>query len=464
MKILLVAPARDWLEAAVAVFKTELQFEVSIADNGIEAQKLISQFQFKLIFLNLDVQRHSGIEVLNFIKIKYHNVPIIFSTSQKDLITKDLLTKFKNYYILPPDGSLDDLLKLAVTMTMPNVVVQSKEKKPKKNTEVEGVMELDKNFTKIKIDEFFSGKEVLFDVLIRLTEGKYLKILHAGDSFCSERLNTYKVDKKVEYLYIKTEDRELYIRYYNTLLKNSSENKQIDPTIKIKLAQNVCDKYVEEVNIKGLKPHLVEQGKQIAQNIYKLIKKDKAVAKSLLTLKELRPQVHSHSFLVTLFSCLVARQFKWNSSSTIDTIGTACFFHDIGMTKLPPDLSTIYSSNMEGSQIKQYHRHVQLSVSLLPPNSMFGGTVDQIISQHHEAFDGSGFPRGVSGKYINVLSSIVSFVEGFVEYMSEKSLDPMQTTNELFKEVDFLKKHNPVVMRNFLKTLIDAKDISNTLQ
>ncbi|MBL6989605.1 MAG: HD domain-containing protein [Bacteriovoracaceae bacterium] len=464
MDILLIAPDIEWLKSAKQLFEAKNQFKVSIADNGVQAQKLISKVNFKLIFLNLDVLNHPGIQVLKFIKIKHHNIPLIFQDSEIPVLSKEILQKFKNYSMFVTSGSLADLLKLATTLAMPDVVISANKNKPTSTSEVEGVMELDKNFTKIKIDEFFSGKEVPFDVLIKMSSGRYLKILHAGDSFCGERLNTYKVDKKVEFLYFNIEDRPLYIRYTNTLLKNASSNKKIDATIKVKLAQNVCDKYVEELHLQGFRPYLVEQGKQIAQNVYKMIKKDKAVAKVLMGLQDLRPDVHSHSFLVTLLSCLVARQFQWNSDATIDTIGTACFFHDIGMIKLPKDITAVPTGVMDVTQQKQYKRHVQLSVGMLPTNSMFGGTVDQIISQHHEFFDGTGFPRGVSGKYINVLSSIVSFVEGFVEKMSAEELTPIQTANKLFTKMTFVQKHNPLVMRNFLHTLIDAKDVNSKTQ
>src|SRR5690606_4676809 len=71
----------------------------------------------------------------------------------------------------------------------------------------------DADFTKIKIGEFYSSKAVLFDVFVQLGSGRYVKILHAGDTFSQDRIDKYKNEKKVEYLWFKTADRAKYLKY-----------------------------------------------------------------------------------------------------------------------------------------------------------------------------------------------------------------------------------------------------------
>ena len=47
-------------------------------------------------------------------------------------------------------------------------------------SEEEEVTVVDKEFTRVKIDQFYSSKAVLFDIFINISKNKYLKILHAG--------------------------------------------------------------------------------------------------------------------------------------------------------------------------------------------------------------------------------------------------------------------------------------------
>ena len=69
--------------------------------------------------------------------------------------------------------------------------------------------------------------------------------------------------------------------------------------------------------------------------------------------------------------------------------------------------------------------------------------VDQIVFQHHERPDGTGFPRNLSGKLISPLSSVFIVAHAVVDFMSKRegeSIDVFLTENEeLYKSGNFRK-------------------------
>src|SRR5690606_29507728 len=113
----------------------------------------------------------------------------------------------------------------------------------------------------VNINDFYSGKNVLFDVYIRLGSGRYLKILHAGDAFTKEWLDRYKNEKKVEKLYISGADRKKFVQWNTFVLDKTIDSTTVGAETKVRLLRTVSDKYMEEVFTEGLKPQLVEQGK-----------------------------------------------------------------------------------------------------------------------------------------------------------------------------------------------------------
>jgi HD-GYP domain-containing protein (c-di-GMP phosphodiesterase class II) len=69
--------------------------------------------------------------------------------------------------------------------------------------------------------------------------------------------------------------------------------------------------------------------------------------------------------------------------------------------------------------------------------------VDQIIFQHHEKADGSGFPRNLSGKFITPLSAVFIAAHEIVEFMrtrENESLEVFLKENEaLYHQGTFRK-------------------------
>lgn len=58
-----------------------------------------------------------------------------------------------------------------------------------------------KEFIPIKGAEFVSGSQSIFDVFVKLSDKKYVKIVNSGDVFNPQRVNEY-INKGVEYFYI----------------------------------------------------------------------------------------------------------------------------------------------------------------------------------------------------------------------------------------------------------------------
>lgn len=113
---------------------------------------------------------------------------------------------------------------------------------------VEEVSMVDATLTKIPLDEFFSAKTVLFNVFVKIDEGRYLKILHAGDPFSKDRIIKYKEENKIESLYFHVSDRRKFIQYNNYLLKKLIRNDHIAALVNFQYSRifvkNMSKKYL----------------------------------------------------------------------------------------------------------------------------------------------------------------------------------------------------------------------------
>lgn len=465
LKVLLVDPDINFLASCKELLEKN-SFECEIAKNGKDAQIFSSQNKFFAVVINLKIENYNIFQVLKFIKSNQSsNQTICYFTDE--VVLKDL------------DLDKEKLIKLGVTESIdhfPSVeevkdaleghqniqdIISSQAKSTGTSEEEEVVGEDDK-FTSIRISDFYSSKNVIFSVYIKLGPKKYLKILHAGDTFSKERLDRYKNEKKVEYLYISVSDRKKFIQWNTMVLEKTLDSKNVGAESKVKLLRSVSEKYIEEIFTEGLKPQLIEQGKMVCNNTFKLIEKEKDLYKILRTYQDLDPSAFSHVFLIGLFSGMVVKFFEWQSQNTIETLAMASMMHDLGKVKLPTSIISKKPQELSPQEFDIYKEHVQYSVAILDGNRLFNNSIKQVILQHHEAADGSGFPFGLKDSNISALSRILFFVNDFVDMITFEKITPVQGVVKLLKDPNAYKKYNSFVIENFTKIFIDPDKIQKS--
>lgn len=97
------------------------------------------------------------------------------------------------------------------------------------------------------------------------------------------------------------------------------------------------------------------------------------------------------------------------SKKRIDGILMAGFIHDIGKIKVPAEIlnKTIKITQTEFEIIKT---HPKVGYNILK-NIAFPWPIAQIIYQHHERIDGSGYPQGLTGEKIRLESRILAVAD-----------------------------------------------------
>jgi putative nucleotidyltransferase with HDIG domain len=458
LNLMIADPDPSWLAAAKEFFE-EKMYKVDTADNGKNAQLQIYNNQYFACIINLSLQRHSGAEVLKFIKNSHKALRVVVILENKDILTAgdwtvDKLIKMGATEIVVKPFEMAHLADVLEGHQTLNDVVNSLPRKEGQSSEVE-VGDDDSQFTKIKIDEFYSSKAVLFDIFIRLGQNKYIKILHCGDTFSPERIDNYRNKKNVEFLYFHNNDRKKYIQYLNFLGQKFTESEKVSDASKMQLLGRVSDKFLEEAFTIGVKPQVVEQGKELAQSVTKMVQKQKDLWKVLREWQVLDPNAYSHTHLVMIYAAGIIFQFEWQSKSMLETSAMAAMFHDIGKMKLPPELMSKKTSEMTPEELEQYKKHPELGAQMLEGHLTLSQSVRQIILQHHECFDGTGFPNGLKANKVLTLANIIRISDDFVHKMMDEGTNPMVTLKNMLQDKAGLTRYASVIVENFIRLFAD---------
>lgn len=123
-------------------------------------------------------------------------------------------------------------------------------------------------------------------------------------------------------------------------------------------------------------------------------------------------QLYDHGLNVALMSMLLARELK-APRETILAVGEGGLFHDIGEMELP-DLVVRKKEPLTQAERKLMQTHCRLGVTLAERLGL-SSEVTQVIAQHHERVDGSGYPAQLKGPQVSLLSRIVAVVNAYDE-------------------------------------------------
>lgn len=464
LNLLLVDPDDEWLFGAKEFFEG-INYAVTVVNNGKDAQVSLYNDKFFAVVLNVNVQNHAGIQVLKFIRTNHptQNVIMITEVNQDEdpddqWSPEKLIKAGANEVITRPFeySNIKELLEGHQSVgDMVSTIPRRKELGPEVEVDLG-----DGKFSSVKIDEFYSSQPVLFDVFVKLRTDRYIKILHAGDVLSKERIGKYRNEKNVEFLYFQKKDLYKYVKYNNYFAGKVINNKKIPGQKKVKMLQNVAEKFLEQSFSEGLKPLIIDQGKEIAENVYELVKKQEDLYAVFKDYSDFDPNAYTHAYLVTMFSTAIIKQFEWQSKTTIECTALACLFHDIGKMKMDPKLLNVKVDDMSEDQLSEYRKHPEFGLEIIDGNPLINNSVKQIILQHHEHFNGTGFPFAKRGSKLLMLSNIVCLADNFVHIIQDDDIKPVEALKVLLSRREEMGWYNSTIVECLIKVFVNPGKIT----
>ncbi|MCB9357187.1 MAG: HD-GYP domain-containing protein [Calditrichaeota bacterium] len=136
-----------------------------------------------------------------------------------------------------------------------------------------------------------------------------------------------------------------------------------------------------------------------------------AALQTLLIALKLRDEAtYQHSLRVADLARRISARFGLSGTEQQDVL-LAGLLHDIGKLAVPDQVLN-KQSKLTRSERQEIARHPTLSSEILLPFGKFD-KVRAIILQHHERYDGTGYPSGRRGDEILIESSILAVVDAF---------------------------------------------------
>ena len=422
----------------IIAFMLESQFQATpvLASSGNQAIEILrTEKDIDLVISDYNMPDGSGSDVSKYLLESGSSIPFVLCSTYHP----ETLTHFKlhppNAYVQKPDlfPALDEVIA--------NLDLHHE----KSASEVE--------YCHIRSDLVLRMGLLHFDLYIRLNPNKYVKAFRKDDVFENVDFERFE-EKKINYFYLKSEDAS---RVLETIMKNMSrltDAGELTQAQAIELSTSSLE-FISNFNrVFGLSPEVQELTHATVKLVVKTIQSNVKLSKLYSQFfVDQDNYLVSHSLVLSYFACGLASLMGWTSDITFYILTLSAFFHDLSLET--DNLSRIQSiEDLEAAsppfskeEVLRFLNHPEQNAKLIDELSDSPAYVANIILQHHERPDGSGFPNKLTHDKIHPLTAIFIIAEEMV------SLNADQKTADLEK---FIRDRKTFYSKDPFRKVIDA--------
>ena len=191
---------------------------------------------------------------------------------------------------------------------------------------------------------------------------------------------------------------------------------------------------------------LLEKALQDSLRQYKLVQTEReyyalkkwndsleGLLKALVRLTEAKdPYTAGHQIRVAQLAAAIAGELGL-PQETVEEISITAQVHDLGKIYVPAEFLN-KPGKLNKIEFEIIRMHSQIGHDILEPVK-FAFPIHQIVLQHHERLDGSGYPQGLMGEEILLAARIIAVADVIEAISSHRPYRPAKSLEEALKEI-----------------------------
>lgn len=177
----------------------------------------------------------------------------------------------------------------------------------------------------------------------------------------------------------------------------------------------------------------VKEIKPLIENIVDEISHNRNVMINVIDLRTFDDYTYSHSLNVAVISAVMGTALKMNKAE-VNELAMGALIHDVG--KMFVDRSILNKpGKLTPEEFEQIKKHSELGFKYLCDYFDISENSKIASLQHHEKFNGTGYPSGISGEDIHRYSRIVCIADVYDALMSDRPYRKAMQPSEVIEYI-----------------------------
>ncbi|MBO9574996.1 MAG: HD-GYP domain-containing protein [Sphingobium sp.] len=200
---------------------------------------------------------------------------------------------------------------------------------------------------------------------------------------------------------------------------------------------------------KAIKSSQVEP---VIEELFASIQRNPHAFNGLMRVKRENSSLYTHALAVSALMIALGRQMRLDQVR-IKQAGMAGLLMDVGMGHLPLDVATITETLTEAEHAV-VKTHTKLGYDFLAIGGEIPEEVMKVCLEHHERFDGTGYPLGLEGHNISLFGRMAAICDVYDSMTSDRPHRPRMEPNYAFEQMRVSDgQFDPEVLNQFVESL-----------
>jgi putative nucleotidyltransferase with HDIG domain len=272
------------------------------------------------------------------------------------------------------------------------------------------------DYVSFPLSKLYADEPLPADLYL-FVSGHFLKYKPAGDVIDKQKYDLF-LFKGIQYVFVTNEDHAAYDKWSKDLEEVAKEELitivGVENEALVEMHMEVQDELLNfvtsEVTDEGVKK-MLDKTRAIVQKATV----QKAVESFMTKILKYNDSLKDHSSNVANLSTYLALNIGYAQQILLENIYIGGLLHDFGKVR-------INKKYLEDPSSKSYkmamRKHPSLGKTALLVDSSFPDEILRIIEEHHERFDGRGYPKKTKGSRHYDLSKIVQIANIFDNLVS----------------------------------------------
>ncbi len=246
--------------------------------------------------------------------------------------------------------------------------------------------------------------------------GRYV-LYCRGDAVFGENIRVMLLEKNISKLFIKKDDLHKYHEYLENNFQKIITDVSIPPDERSKIVHSAATNLVKDL-FNDPKAKNIERTKSFAYNMVDYILQEGRAARSLLKIAMHEYYTYTHSVNVAAVGTLFAKELGFENED-LKHFCSGILLHDIGKTRISTDILN-KKGKLTKEEFEEIKKHPEMGVEILKETGSAFTEEYLITLQHHENYDGTGYPRGLKGDEILRCGKIARIIDVYDALTSDR--------------------------------------------
>ncbi|MDB5036845.1 MAG: metal dependent phosphohydrolase [Bacteriovoracaceae bacterium] len=307
-------------------------------------------------------------------------------------------------------------------------------------------------YYRIPINLYKNGDLVEQDIYLRY-QGNYLVYRAKSTRWSSEdsvRLEEFGSDKE---LYIRCETDNQHFKFIESNLTRVMSQKDTPTKEKAVFLYQCATGIAEGVFKNPSSSETLVRSKKVVTHTMEHLAKDSSAFMEMISLSSHDYYTYTHCVNVMTFTISLLNALGQKDKKVLEDAAIGAFLHDIGKAKVP--LTVLNKPGpLTADEWKIMKKHPEYGMDLLGDKQV-PERGKEIILQHHEKINGVGYPFGLRGNQIPLISQVVSICDAYDAMTTNRCYQRARSGFEAFRIITHeMKGHfSPRLVETFIELM-----------